>query len=199
MIFKTKTYLIVCVISIILLISFAFQKVNSSYLHKISGEKIDSLNGIYIYYNGSISNNHGRNVTKDGYNLGIKYQCVEFIKRYYYLHFHHKMPNSFGNAKDFFNPKLTDGKLNKDRNLIQFTNPSTSKPKVNDILIFNSHLFNKYGHVAIVSNVQNNEIEIIQQNPGPFSASREKIFIANSNGKWNIKHSRILGWLRLNE
>ncbi len=48
------------------------------------GQQIDSLNGVYVYYNGSIDNVIGRNTTADGYNLGLKYQCVEFVKRYYY-------------------------------------------------------------------------------------------------------------------
>ena len=40
------------------------------------------------------------------------------------------------------------------------------------------------------------EIEIIQQNPGAFSKSRETFSFGNNNGKWEIKNKRILGWLR---
>ena len=54
------------------------------------GQKIDSLNGVYVFYNGNVSHVMGRNTTKDGYNLGLKYQCVEFVKRYYYEYFNHK-------------------------------------------------------------------------------------------------------------
>lgn len=68
--------------------------------HKI-GEKIESLNNIYVYYNGKVGNVNGRNISKDGYDLGLKYQCVEFVKRYYFLHYFHKMPDSYGHAKDF--------------------------------------------------------------------------------------------------
>jgi hypothetical protein len=50
------------------------------------GQQIDSLNGVSVFYNGSFGNISGRNITKDGYNLGLKYQCVEFVKRYYYEH-----------------------------------------------------------------------------------------------------------------
>jgi len=46
------------------------------------------------------------------------------------------------------------------------------------------------------SNVTENEIEIIQQNPGPFSKSRETISLDNADGKWEIKNKRVLGWLR---
>lgn len=159
------------------------------------GEVADSLNGVYVYYNGNVSNVTGRNVSADGYNIGLKYQCVEFIKRYYYEYYDHKMPNSYGHAKDFFQHNLNDGAYNRDRNLIQYTNPSLTKPKVNDIVIFGATSFNQFGHVAIVSKVTNKEIEIIQQNPGPFKSSREKFKLIQTNGKWKINNSGILGWL----
>lgn len=160
------------------------------------GEKTDSLNGVYVFYNGSVGHVKGRNTTADGYNLGLKYQCVEFVKRYYYQHLSHKMPDSYGHAKDFFDTSLADGKINKKRNLIQYRNKSASKPKVNDLLIFTATTFNKYGHVAIISKVTHNRVEIIQQNPGPFSKSRETFLLSNTQGKWEIKEKRILGWLR---
>lgn len=137
----------------------------------------------------------GRN-TVDGYNLGLKYQCVEFVKRYYYKHLQHKMPDSYGHAKDFFDKTLRDGQKNKPRGLTQYTNPSQTKPKINDIIIFDGTVFNRYGHVAIISNVTDNEIEIIQQNPGQFGKSREQITLIGINGKWKINNGRILGWLR---
>ncbi|MDG4951197.1 CHAP domain-containing protein [Weeksellaceae bacterium KMM 9724] len=160
------------------------------------GQEIDQFNGVNVYYNGGVRTVTGRNTTADGYNLGLKYQCVEFVKRYYYEHLNHKMPNSYGHAKDFFDKSVKDGQINKQRNLIQFTNPSQSKPKVNDLLIYKPTLFNKFGHVAIVSKVSDKEIEIIQQNPGPMGSSREKFKLKKVNGLWNIKNSRIIGWLR---
>lgn len=160
------------------------------------GQQIDSLNGVYVYYNGGVDNVSGRNTTADGYNLGLKYQCVEFVKRYYYEHLNHKMPDSYGHAKDFFDNTLSDGQRNSKRNLDQYSNPSQTKPKVNDLLIFDGTFLNKYGHVAIISNITDKEIEIIQQNPGPFSSSRETFSLNNKDGKWEIKNRRILGWLR---
>lgn len=160
------------------------------------GKKIDSLNGVYVYYNGGVGNVTGRNTTADGYNLGLKYQCVEFVKRYYFEHLKHRMPYSYGHAKDFFDHSLTDGQKNKKRDLIQYMNPSKTKPNVNDLLIFDGTNFNKYGHVAIILYVTDKEIKIIQQNYGPFGKSRETISIGNIAGKWEIKNKRILGWLR---
>ncbi len=163
------------------------------------GQEIDSLNGVYVYYNGNVGNVSGRNTTADGYNLGLKYQCVEFVKRYYHEHLNHKMPDSYGHAKDFFDSSLKDGQKNTRRDLIQYTNRSRAKPKVDDLLVFSGTLFNKYGHVAIISKVSDTEIEIIQQNPGPYGPSRESFELVNEQGKWKIKNDHVLGWLRKEE
>lgn len=160
------------------------------------GHKIDALNGVAVYYNGGVGNVDGRELAIDGYNLGLKYQCVEFVKRYYYEELNHKMPESYGHAKDFFNSQINDGEINKQRNLKQFENPSKSKPKINDIVIYSGTVLNKYGHVAIISNITEYQIEIIQQNPGPFGSSRESFDLIDKHGKWRIDNDRIIGWLR---
>jgi len=160
------------------------------------GDKVDSLNGVYVYYNGPVSNVSGRNVSADGYNIGQKYQCVEFVKRYYYEYLHHKMPDSYGHAKDFFDIKLKDGQKNKARGLIQYSNPSRLKPKINDLVIYGGTKYNPYGHVANISSVSHQQIEIIQQNPGPNASSRVKYPLERANGKWKIQNNNILGWLR---
>jgi hypothetical protein len=157
------------------------------------GQPIDSLNGVVVYYNGPISNVSGRNTARDGYNIGQKYQCVEFVKRYYYEYLNHKMPDSYGHAKDFFNPNVADGKLNKQRNLMQYTNGSKSKPMANDLMVMGG---GSHGHVFIVSKVFDDEVEIIQQNPGPGVSSRDRIALKYEDKKWYVKSSRVLGWLR---
>lgn len=161
------------------------------------GQAIDSLNGVKVYYNGGVDHVKERRVV-EGYNLGLEFQCVEFVKRYYWHHFNHKMPDSYGHAISFFNPVITDGELNTQRDLLQFTNPSQSCPKVNDIIVFSAHIFNPYGHVAIVSGQTENEIEIIQQNPGPFKPTRLKYTLSrNDQGFWQVDEDRVLGWLRM--
>lgn len=183
---------------------WAYYKFNSSPAKKEGqkigsrtvGQAIDSLNGVAVYYNGSVANVVGRNLAADGYNLGLKYQCVEFVKRYYYAHLNHKMPDSYGHAKDFFDIGIKDGGFNKKRNLTQFKNPSKTKPKTDDLLVYDGTAFNQYGHVAIVSKVEENSIEIVQQNPGPYSESRANYTLAKVDGKWKIGNAQILGWLR---
>mgnify|MGYP003576839535 CR=1 FL=1 len=164
---------------------------------KKPGQIVDQLHNIPVYYNGETNKIRGRNRSEEGYNFGLKYQCVEFVKRYYFVHFNHRMPNTYGNAKDFFNKSVKDGGLNAGRGLIQCRNPSRFKPNVSDLLVYSGHIFNKFGHVAIVSKVSGNSVEIIQQNPGPGRSSRETYKLAFKNGRWKIGNDRVLGWLRM--
>ncbi|WP_340155684.1 CHAP domain-containing protein [uncultured Winogradskyella sp.] len=190
--------IIIVILGILILVVIGFfvsKKINLNPNYEV-GQKVDELNGVTVYYNGGVGNVSGRELTEDGYNLGLKYQCVEFVKRYYYEELNHKMPDSYGHAKDFFDSNVKDGKNNKQRNLTQYTNPSKSKPKVNDLVIYSGTTINKYGHVSIISRVTDKEIEIIQQNPGPFGDSREKYSLINEDGKWKMDNDRILGWLR---
>lgn len=192
---KKKIVVILIAVIVIFSANWAVKKFNLNNNYEV-GQKLDSLNGIAVYYNGGVNHVEGRNKTKDGYNLGLKYQCVEFVKRYYYEHLQHKMPDSFGHARDYFNQDLKDGDKNLKRGLLQFKNKSNWKPEVNDLIIFSASLFNRFGHVAIISKVSEKEIEIIQQNPGPFSSPREDFTLAFNGGKWEIKNKRVLGWLR---
>jgi len=195
---STRTFLfLACGIIVVVLVGiWTFKNFNFNRRYAV-GQAIDScLNGVQVYYNGGVSNVTGRNLTEDNYNLGLKYQCVEFVKRYYYEHLHHKMPDASGNAKDFFDASLPDSTINPKRGLIQYRNPSTTMPAPDDLLIFSGSALNSYGHVAIIARVGENDVEIIQQNPGPYSPSREKLPLETINGKWQIRSERILGWLR---
>lgn len=196
---KNKKLKIITIIVVIAIVSYFSYKtiinINPNPKYFV-GQKIDSLNGVYVYYNGGIGHIEERNLAPDGYNIGLKYQCVEFMKRYYYEHYNHKMPDSYGNAKDFYATDIADGGFNPKRNLIQYSNPSKTPPQEGDIIIFDGHSGNQYGHVAIISKVLKNEIEIIQQNPGPFASSRALYNLKETNGKFEIENSRVLGWLR---
>jgi surface antigen len=154
--------------------------VSSSY-----GAVLDSLNGVYVYNSkGSGKRGKRRHKTEDGYNLGLKWQCVEFVKRYYYEHFGHKMPKDRGHAKSFFNKRLKDGEFNKDRGLYQFSCYSVHKPKVNEIIVFTNK--GNYGHVAIISSVEEDRIEITEQNS---SMTRREYWLERTEeGKWHIKN-----------
>ncbi|MBX7050909.1 MAG: CHAP domain-containing protein [Flavobacteriales bacterium] len=176
-------------------IYWAVLHVNINPTHHV-GEVVDEFQGVKVYYNGGVNHVEERNLSVDGYNLGLKYQCVEFVKRFYLEHFKHRMRNSYGHAFEFFDRSLKDGDWNSDRALIQYSNGSSTKPVEGDIIIFDRYLLNRYGHVAIISQVSDGEIEIVQQNPGPFHSSREKFELLDKNNRFTIVHPRVLGWLR---
>lgn len=56
-------------------------KININPKYKV-GQVIDRLDNVAVYYNGGVRHVASRHVV-DGYNVGLKYQCVEFVKRYY--------------------------------------------------------------------------------------------------------------------
>lgn len=157
-----------------------------------SDQIIDSYKNVPVYYNGpDYTKDHGENFSPDGYYYGLKWQCVEFIKRFYYVEKHVNMPNGFGNAKDFFDPTVPQGGLNKERGLIQFRNGGNMEPKPDDILVFNN---SAYGHVAIVTKVTSDSIEVIQQNE---KNSRQVFKLEQRNHHFFVGTSiKPAGWLR---
>lgn len=191
---KSK-FIVIILVFLLFSLLFLSRYINMNPFRTV-GEQLDTFNNVAVYYNGAVTHVENRNVTKDGYNLGLQFQCVEFVKRYYYEYLQHKMPDSYGHAKDFFNPTIKDGKLNTQRNLLQFTNRSSSKPKTNDILVYQASWYNRFGHVAIVTKVTENTISIIQQNAGPFSSTRASYNLTKENDRWKIEDSKIAGWLR---
>jgi surface antigen len=156
------------------------------------GDSVDAFNGVIVYNNGmDYPKSYGKHYSKDSFYYGKKWQCVEYIKRYYYDHLHFSMPDGMGNAKDFYDPQVNNGRLNKRRGLVQFRNDSISRPAVNDILVFGG----KYGHVAIVTKVNDNEIEVIQQNI--YMTPREKFPLKQVNGIYSVgERKKPNGWLR---
>lgn len=165
----------------------------------VPGSQIDELQGVVIYYNGGVNQSRGRNTSADGYNLGIRHQCVEFVKRYYFERFGHRMPDSYGHAKSFYDTSVANGALNTQRGLLQFTNGSGALPQADDIVVFAPSLLNPYGHVAIVAEVNAYAVVIAQQNAGPHFSSREALPLLDIGGSVRVEHARVVGWLRLPE
>jgi len=158
------------------------------------GDIIDRFNNIEVYYNGDLNNVFGRNTSYDGYNLGLLYQCVEYVKRYYYYRYDHKMPDSYGHAKEFFDKSLPDRKYNKKRGLYQFTNGSEYRPLPGDILVLDGSKHNPFGHVGIVTISKGSRCEIIQQNVG--SNTRHMFEVYEKDEHFFINDPNVLGWLR---
>ena len=161
------------------------------------GKVIDQYKGVKVYYNGSVSNVSGRNLAKDGYNLGLKYQCVELAKRYYYERFGHKMPDSYGHAKDFYDRNVADGSINRARGMLQFKNGGSRRPLSEDLIVIGPTPENSFGHLMIVTESSPSEVSFIQQNPGRHNPSRGTYKVYQRNGGWYVDGRAVLGWLRM--
>lgn len=157
------------------------------------GKELDSYKDVPVYYNGEIyTATYGENYSKDGYYYGYKWQCVEYVKRFYYDAKNHEMPDGYGNAKDFFDDNVKQGELNESRDLVQYRNGENVKPKVDDLIVFTE---GEYGHVAIVTKVTDGYIEVIQQNV--LGKPREKFELAMEDGQYYVGTiQKPAGWLR---
>ena len=157
------------------------------------GKVLDSYRGVPVYDNGLLYfRSYGRHYGQSGYYYGQKWQCVEFIKRFFYDAKGHKMPDVMGHAKSFFDDTLTDGALNPRRGLIQYRNGSTEKPRPDDLLVFTD---TRYGHVGIVTDTGDATVAIIQQNI--LFHTRQQFSLIVSNGHYFVTTPRTpAGWLR---
>ncbi|MBU3135528.1 CHAP domain-containing protein [Clostridium gasigenes] len=157
------------------------------------GTEIDSYSNVPVYYNGKIyTETYGENYGEDGYYYGYEWQCVEYVKRFYHQIKDHKMPDVYGNAKEFFDDSVPQGELNKSRDLVQYRNGESVKPEADDLIVFTN---SKYGHVAIVTEVKSNYIEVIQQNV--YGKTREQYELVLEDGQYYVGTiQKPAGWLR---
>jgi hypothetical protein len=126
------------------------------------GQVLDSYRGIPVYDNGPVlARSHGRHFHPNGVYFGKKWQCVEYVKRFYYLALDHVMPDGMGHAKEFFDPAVPHGAVNPRRGLRQFANGGSEWPQPDDLLVYTEGTF---GHVAIVTAVSAYYVTVIQQN-----------------------------------
>jgi surface antigen len=159
-----------------------------------AGEVVTTYRKVPVRSNGEdYKVSHGKHYAKGGYYYGQKWQCVEFVKRFYHDALNHRMPDVWGHAKDFFDVEVAHGDLNPARGMLQFNNGGTTAPQADDLLVFD---FAPYGHVAVISAVREDEIEVVQQNVR--GRPRETYPLAKSDGRYTIEANREpIGWLRV--
>ncbi|MGB0993960.1 MAG: CHAP domain-containing protein, partial [Akkermansiaceae bacterium] len=157
------------------------------------GTELDREDGVPVYANGDAPyKSHGKHFSKDGYYYGRKWQCVEFVKRYYYDHFGHVMPDGWGHARSFFDPEVSQGALNLTRGLLQYRNGMAEAPIKGDLLVY---VYGDYGHVAIVSKVEKNTVHIVQQNVS--GKVRDTLPLAHHAGNYTVGDGKQpTAWLR---
>jgi surface antigen len=88
----------------------------------------------------------------NGYSTGYRWQCVEFVTRYYWQRYGRKIRG--GNANDFYRNASAKG-------LAAHPNGGAVRPAVGDILVSEG---NTHGHVGIIREVGSNYVVVVHQN-----------------------------------
>lgn len=121
----------------------------------------------------------------DGLSTGKKWQCVEFVRRYY-MQIHRLTFRSVADAYEMMNlTEFIDIDTQKSHPC-QFHSPTESTPRRDDILILEHE---EYGHTAIIVAVHGDRIRIAEQNWKPWVSSEY-------SRELSVKDPLILGWLR---
>ena len=176
---KNKSYffiLLFCLLGLLVKFDLVFAKTN--------GFKLGSYKGVIAYSNGDT---HGVNGPYKNY--GYQFQCVEYVNRFYAQALKWKNMRGSGNGVDYFGKAKSNG-------LEANSNNSSISPQPDDLLTFSG---GGYGHVAIITEVGDDYINIIEQNWSSNSATR-KLNLTISNGKYYISPSggyQVQGWLRI--
>lgn len=152
------------------------------------GTYLGQFNTVAAYSNGSVGYYSGQRNSVNGVDTGVKWQCVEFVRRYFYIMFGIS-PNG-GNALDWYPNAASLG-------LDRYQNGGTTPPQVGDILCKGYTSGTPYGHVAIIKRIENNRVYTAQQNMSEDSTDLDKwLPLTVSNGTYYVGDSSIQGWLR---
>ena len=120
----------------------------------------------------------------DGKYTGRKWECVEFVRRYYQQIFGLTFP-SIKNAYDLM--ELTSMKSLDGSSSSRCTFHKKGTPQLHDILVFGHEI---HGHTAIVVKALKGLIHIAEQNWGFWEGS-------DYSRKISTKDPTLLGWLRV--
>jgi uncharacterized protein YkvS len=89
---------------------------------------------------------------KQKHYLGLKYQCVELVRRFIYLQYNINLAKKYrGNAKDWY----------KNSKLMNLKKIEIDNAKIGDLITFTG---GEFGHIAIINNICDKNLYIISQN-----------------------------------
>ncbi len=161
------------------------------------GSNLGEFNGVAAYSNGNTSyvcpwekDPSCKNYVNGEYT-GIKWQCVEYVRRYYLVVYGMNLYVGYMDAKDFYDNVSTMG-------LESYSNGGSISPQVGDILVSDG---GDTGHVAIVQSVSDEEVCTIQQNwSNDITDTNKCLTLTVSDGKYTVEgfsdNYPIQGWLR---
>lgn len=134
--------------------------------------------------------------------MGVKWQCVEFARRWLMVERGYVF-DSIPRAYDIFNLKHVHTVPHKKRlPMVAHPNGSTTPPKLGDMLIWRSEgIFSGTGHVAIICGISPTGVRIAEQNyddlvwPEEQDYARELPGEVTDGGEYWIRSPAILGWM----
>ncbi len=146
------------------------------------GDQVGTFNGVIAYSNGSATYNSGSHNTVNGYTTGLKWQCVEYVRRYYFVAYGLQIGAGMN----------ADGFYGNGWGLTKAANGGSTPPVPGAILCSNS---NTNGHIAIVREVGPNYIKVIQQNWSENSDDNAHQFsMTVSNGTYRVNQAGSYSW-----
>jgi len=148
------------------------------------GTLVGEFSAVPAYSNGSVGNG-----VYDTY--GYRYQCVEYVNRFYVQMFAHKNMRGMGNACDYYDNY-------QELELDRYANGGTEPPRPGDVLCSNG---DTYGHVAIVRAVSSDSVRVIEQNwYEDYRDSSVALGMDTSGGNYTVANFSpsypVQGWLR---
>ena len=132
--------------------------------------------------------------TQSGVTTGLRWQCVEFVDRYYKQVYGLDVyaAGLSGNANTYLGHASGAG-------ILRFKNINPEQPRTGDILVWNGTNINANGHVAVVQQMVGNVVTILQQNAG-MTWTNTITLSQDNNGFWRVpvlsSVGVCLGWIR---
>lgn len=156
------------------------------------GQVIASYKGVDVFSNAPFQ--AGLNDCETRGQYGLRYQCVEFVKRFYSQALHVSGAIAwYGNAVDYYHTAEAKG-------LLRFPNGATAvAPEPDDIMVFSDYLTDTAGHVAIVTGVADGQVNLIEQNFSCTGTVSLALSRDPASGSWRVANRNgmpVLGWLR---
>ena len=179
-------FLIIVILLIIFLIMFILTK----YWSYIFDDQIGEWNGVSIYSNKRYKNGGNIKNYYNGIYTGIKWQCVEYARRYLIIK-HGITFSEVASAFEIPNAKFTT--LNGDNVTI------SNELQEGSLIIWPSYYkFNSPdGHVAVISSILPNGITVVEQNYDTDTDNNDNTIHKFNNRfipKYNIQNATILSF-----
>ena len=160
------------------------------------GTNLGEYNGVISYSNGYAGYVSNQSNYYAGQYTGMRWQCVEYCRRYYLQHYDYYLDETVGYAQECFNTWGANAEIGQHTN-----GSSTTPPAVGDIICASG---GGTGHVAVVRAVSGNSVTVIQQNfTNTYSDASYTLTLSQSGGQYTVGgfsgNYPVQGWLGLDE